>query len=343
MDSFYGKLAEQNWTDFRLGAASSRLLGGNHELYSQLESVVAKSYNREAALLFNSGYHANLGVLPALTQKGDLILSDKLNHASIIDGIRLSEADVMRYRHLDYTHLETLLKKYRHQYRNVVIVTESVFSMDGDLVDLHALVSLKETYNTLLYVDEAHAVGIFGNKGLGLCEFQNVIGQIDVIVCPLGKAVASYGALVVTDELIRNLLINRSRTLIFSTALPPVQVQWSLHVWGQLPKLTERRKALRENSLWLRSQLELQGWLMPSSSHIIPVITGEVKGAISLAEKLESYHYMTLPVRPPTVPVNQARLRLSLTSSISKQQLLPLLSCTGEIVKHLNQQKTIQP
>ena len=208
-------------TDVKLlsySAVSSRLLSGNHEYYNLLENDLSDLYGKEAALVLNSGYHANIGILPALVGKRDLIVADKLVHASIIDGLRLSEAEMLRYHHLDYEHLREILFNHREEYENVFIVTESIFSMDGDVADLQELCDLKREYDTFLYVDEAHAVGVRGTNGLGCCEEQGCMDDIDFIVGTFGKAFASYGAFVVCDEMFRDFLVNTQRRLIFTTA-----------------------------------------------------------------------------------------------------------------------------
>lgn len=323
---FYQQINQQEdiLTYFKGGASASRLLGGNHPLYTELEELVAKSYTKESALLFNSGYHANLAILPALFGKGDLIISDKLNHASLIDGMKLSEADFIRFKHLDYNHLRQLLKKKRGDYKNVVLVTESVFSMDGDLADLQALVEIKKEFDTLLYVDEAHAIGAIGEKGLGVCEIQNVIEEIDIIVCPLGKAMASLGALVVMDEIVKKTLVNKARPLIYSTALPPVLVHWTLLIWKTMLGMTEKRVQLQELSHNLKESLIKAGFSTPSQGQIIPVVIGDVARTVWLSKKLEDAGYLALPVRPPTVPPNGTRLRISLTSNIKWEDIQPL-------------------
>ncbi|GAA4840906.1 8-amino-7-oxononanoate synthase [Algivirga pacifica] len=309
---------------YRTSATASRLLGGNHLPYEALEQSISRRYQKPAALFYNSGYHANLGILPALAEKGDLILSDKLNHASMIDGMRLSAADLIRYRHLDYEHLEKILQQKRHLYKRVFIVTESIFSMDGDIADLATLVRLKQAYDTLLYVDEAHAVGTSGSLGMGEAEQQGVIADIDLLLCPLGKAMASYGAWLVCEQAVKDILVNRSRTLIFSTALPPVNIHWTAYIWERMPSFNDKREQLKNTSQLVREAIAHLGYEMPSQSHIVPIITGEVSHTVALANQLKEEGFWVLPVRPPTVPKGKARLRMSITDSMNIEDFTPL-------------------
>jgi len=305
-------------------SSSSRLLTGNTCEYDELESLLSALYFNKYALLFNSGYHANLGILPALTSKDDLILSDKLVHASLIDGIRLSAATHIRYRHLDYTQLENLLKTKRHLYRKVFIATESVFSMDGDVADLQVLTEIKAKYNAFLYVDEAHAVGVRGMNGLGLAEEQGVLKHIDLLIGTLGKALASIGAFVITNSIFREMLINHCRPLIYSTALPPVNMGWSKFVLERIGNMGHERNFLKSLSGQLSSEFKLFGMNINACSNIIPVVVGDNNQTVLLAEYLLKHGFLVMPIRPPTVPVGSSRLRLSLTSSMKWEALQPL-------------------
>ncbi|MFV0555368.1 MAG: aminotransferase class I/II-fold pyridoxal phosphate-dependent enzyme [Mangrovibacterium sp.] len=301
---------------FALGASSSRLLSGNYPLYEEVEEQLCRMYDAQAALFFNSGYHANLGILPALAQKGDLILSDKLCHASLIDGIRLSAAEHIRYRHLDYQHLASILERKRQHYRQVFVVSESVFSMDGDEVNLQKLVALKEQFNTLLYIDEAHSIGVKGVQGLGSCETQQAIGKIDLLVGTLGKAYASVGAFAVLGKELQQMLVNRARTLIYTTALPPINLAWTKFVLDQMPLFQEKRLRLASLSSLLSQALHAKGY-PTNESHIQPLIIGDNQAAVALAEHLQREGFLIFPIRPPTVPPGTARLRLSLTADLS--------------------------
>lgn len=318
----------------QLGACSSRLLTGNYNLYDAVEEVLRNLYQTGAALFFNSGYHANMGILPALSDKRDLIVSDKLVHASLIDGVRLSQATHIRYRHLDYQHLDDLLAKRRHQFRHVFIVTESIFSMDGDEADLRLLCDLKEKHDAILYVDEAHALGVKGNTGLGLCEVHQVTDRIDIIVGTMGKALASTGAFAVLNGSLKQYLVNKARTLIFTTALPPVNLAWSKLVLEKMPAFTAERAALDGLARQLQAGLYAEGMVVPAS-HIMPVMVGDNETTIKLAHHLRKLGFLVFPIRPPTVPENTARLRLSLTADMDAPTLEPV---ARHISDFLNQQ-----
>ena len=325
IDEFYSSKTSHNMMDrFALGTASSRLLTGDLEISHQLENLIANLYGRESTLLFNSGYHANIGIIPALFAKHDLILSDKLNHASIHDGLQICRAEFKRFRHRDYTHLESLLKAHRTDYRRVVIVSESVFSMDGDCADLETLVELKNRYKCLLYLDEAHSIGLYGEKGLGLAEQHHCIDEIDLLVGTFGKACGSVGAFLVCDGSVRDYLINRSRPLIFTTALPPVVLNWNYFIMSRLASMQEQRNKLRQTSSELREKLAERGLQTGGSTNIIPVVIGEAKKTVEGAQFLQDSGFYVLPVRPPTVPQGTSRFRLSLTVDHDSEMLGPL-------------------
>ena len=308
-------------------SSSSRLLTGIFSIYDRLEQQLADSFGTEAALTFNSGYHANTGILPAVSNTHTLILADKLVHASLIDGIRLSAAKCIRYRHNEYNQLERLLQVNHSEYERIIVVTESIFSMDGDEADLRELVRLKKQYpNVLLYVDEAHAFGVRGQRGLGCAEEQDCINDIDFLVGTFGKALASAGAYIVCRKVIREYLINKMRTFIFTTALPPVTVQWTSFMLERLAGFRQRRETLRFLSNQLREALKNKGYDCPSTSHIVPLITGESCVAIRKAEELQRKGFYALPVRPPTVPEGTSRIRFSLTAEIRESEMEKLIN-----------------
>ena len=311
---FMSMLAQKpDW--FLMGSGSSRLLTGNASLYEETEASLQKWYGGASALFFNSGYHANSGILPALTDKNDLVLTDKLCHASIIDGVRLSNAHHIRYKHLDYDQLESILEKRRHLHQQVFIVSESVFSMDGDWANLKRLVEIKEKYNAILYVDEAHAVGALGETGQGLCQVQNVTAQIDILVGTMGKALASVGAYAILSKTLKSMLVNKARTLIYTTALPSVNMAWSNFIINRIPSLKNNRDKLSQLCNLCNQRVAEMGF-EPSKGYILPIVVGKNETSVRLAEHLQSKGFLIFPIRPPTVPAGTARLRLSLTAHL---------------------------
>ena len=307
---------------YSFGSASARLLTGTLPVYKELEELLSNLYNKDATLLYNSGYHANVGISSAINQKGDVIFSDKLNHASIIDGMRLSDGKFFRFPHNNMEALEKLLERERKNYKNAFIITESVFSMDGDIEDLKRIIKLKKKYNCIMIIDEAHAFGVFGEKGLGVAEELGIIDDVYLIVGTFGKSVGSMGAFVTGSKTMINFLINKSRSFIFSTALPPINIaftKWIIE--NKFPKT----KAKRKNMLSIAKK-------MGSDSHIIPVVIGENKDTVDLCEVLFHNGYFTLPIRPPTVPVGTSRLRLSLTADIQEKDLTVLKEKINEVL-----------
>ena len=308
--------------DFSMGSASSRLLTGSSYVYAKLECLLSALYRKDKSLIFNSGYHANTGIMSALLSKRDVVFCDKLNHASILDGIKLSDAKMFRYKHLDYENLEELLQKHRNDYETAIIVTESLFSMDGDIADLNKLVELKSKYNAVLIVDEAHAFGVYGNRGLGIAEEQNCIKDIDIIVGTFGKAIGSMGAFCCGHEVLINYLINKCRPLIFSTAIPEINIAFSYFVITEvIPNLRNQRRELLITAQKLREKLASLQLATTGSSHIVPVILGENKTAVNASKVLIDNGFYLLPVRHPTVPQNTARVRISLRADISYEEI----------------------
>lgn len=305
---------------FGFGSASARLLTGTLPVYKELENTLCRLFKKEKALLFNSGYHANVGITSSIAEKGDVIFSDKLNHASIIDGMRLSAGKFFRYAHNDMESLERLLIRERGNFNNAIIVTESVFSMDGDIADLKKLVELKNKYNCLLMVDEAHAFGVFGEKGCGVCEELEILPEIDLLVGTFGKSIGSMGAFAVASKILIEFLTNKARSFIFSTALPPITIAFSK--WIIENKLSETF-AKRQKMLTL-------GRKLGSESHIIPVIIGGNAETEAICRRLFDAGYFTLPIRPPTVPEGTSRLRLSLTTDIEDDDLKNLTTLLSQ-------------
>jgi 8-amino-7-oxononanoate synthase len=332
---FYNYLLQNNLLfNIDFTSSSSRLLTGNSNIYTELENKIANLYEKQKAIIFNSGYHLNSGLLPALTEKNDVIFSDKLNHASIIDGIKLSDGEHFRYNHLNYNHLETLLQKYREQYNNAIIVSESLFSMDGDIADLNKLVELKNKYNCLLYIDEAHAIGVFGEKGLGLAEELNIISDIDILIATFGKAFASIGAFCVVNDILYRYILNTARSLIFTTALPSVNLYWTNFILDKIINLTSERQYLKRISSEIRYFIEnsTQSKLI-SQSQIIPIIIGDNEKTLKLARLFQENGILLLAIRPPTVPQGTSRLRLSLTANLNNDDIQKIKTVIQKVLK----------
>lgn len=302
-------------------SASSRLLTGNDRPYQDFERLLVNTYGVESALIWDSGYHANAGLLPVLASGRDtLILSDKLVHASIIDGIKLSGADYYRYRHNDLGHLRRLLEDKAGQYAKVWIVTEALFSMDGDLAPLREIVALKRMYpHAFLYVDEAHSVGVFGKEGLGLAVREGVLSEVDVLVGTLGKALGSVGAFSLQSEVLRRLIVSTARPFIYSTALPPISVAWGEHLFRQMMRMEEEREHLRHLMSYMSVRLGI-----PVDSQIIPIIIPGNRACAEVARQLTKLGYYVRPIRRPTVPEGQERIRLSLSADMTLDELSAL-------------------
>ncbi len=315
-----------------LSASASRLLAGSQKTFTSLEATLADAYG-SAALLFNSGYHANTGIVSALGSiKNTYIIADKLVHASIIDGIKLSGAPFARFRHNDYSHLASLAAKASKEYVNILIIAESVYSMDGDRADIDAIAEIKrQTPGAILLVDEAHAVGVEGQAGLGLVASSASRGDVDIIVGTFGKALASAGAYAITDDVMRQFLINKARSFIFSTALPPFVIAWSEHVFRNMTGMDSRRSHLKKLGLRLSEILRPYGG-STSGGHIQPLIAGSASKAVEWSRSLRSDGFCVLPIRTPTVPPGTDRLRFSLSADLD----LAALDNLSESLSHIN-------
>jgi len=307
-------------------ASASRLLSGDLDIHHKLEERTAHFKGKESALVFNSGYQANIGIISSLYKKGDVILSDKLAHASIIDGIMLSDAKHFRFRHNDLDHLETLLKNQRDKFNNSLIVTETIFSMDGDRPPLRDLIKLKQKYNCQIMVDEAHATGVFGKNGSGVVEEEGLTDKVDLIMGTFSKALGSFGAYLACSNKIKEYLVNSARSFIYSTALPPSIIAANLASLDLVKKEAFRRTVLLENSNYFRNELKKHGFRVKGTSQILPVVIGDNKKTIQMNRQLQEKNHWVLPIRPPTVPRGEARLRFSLTYHHSKELLERLLN-----------------
>ena len=318
---------------FSFTSSASRLLSARQHSYSDLESYLSELYGSEA-LLFNSGYHLNTGVISSIGHiPSTLIIADKLSHASIIDGIILSRNKFVRFRHNDMEDLENILKNNCGTYRNLLVITESVFSMDGDESPLLQLVELKKKYPGMcLYVDEAHAFGVRGKLGLGLSEEKGVTEDIDFLCGTLGKAAASAGAFIICDKSSKDFLVNTCRSLIFSTVFPPVNAVWSLFIIQNIIRMDKERKHLAEISLSLKNGIELiSGKENPSSSNIIPWILGSTDKVNYISGELRSAGIRALPIRRPTVPAGTERIRFSIGANHTHDDINSLLDIISNL------------
>lgn len=318
--------AAQDYTQrYGAGATASRLVTGSFDIHQQLEAALAAACGREAALLFNSGFQANVTVLGALLDRHALVLCDRLVHSSLLNGALASRATLTRYRHNDYEHLESLLKQALAQrHSRIVIVSESVFSMDGDRADINQLVHLAQTYGAILYLDEAHAVGVLGAGGMGLAMSH---AGVDLAIGTLGKAFGAFGAFVVCSARLRDYLINACPGFIYTTALPPSTIGAIAAALELMPSLEGDRQRLASHADQLRTELHEAGFdTGASSTHIIPVMLGEAERALHLSQWLESQGILAAAIRPPTVPQGGARLRLALSSQHTSEHLGSLVS-----------------
>jgi 8-amino-7-oxononanoate synthase len=310
------------------GASSgaSRLIAGNLGIFSELEKDLAGFKGYPAALILNSGYQANLGLIPGLAGKEDIIFSDELNHASIIDGSRLSRARIEIYRHVDAGDLEDRLRKTGTAGRRL-IVTESLFSMDGDIAPLREIISLAGNYNCLTLIDEAHATGVLGKGGRGGLEHFGLKDQADVVLSTMSKALGSYGAFACSSKALREYLINRTRSFIFATGLNPAALGAARRALRIIQEEPERRERLKDNIAYLRDGLAGLGVpLKPDSAPIFPVLLGGADRAMNVCEDLLAQGIFIQGIRPPTVPEGTSRLRITVSSEHTRSQMDQLIS-----------------
>jgi len=302
------------------GAAASRLISGTMRAHVELEKEFARLFRKEASLIFPSGWTANEALIKTIASKDDVLLLDKLDHASIIDAARSSPAEFRTYRRGSFERLEKSLAGKKHNRK--FIITESIFSMDGDAADLKTLVELKNTYGAFLIVDEAHALGCLGKMGAGLAEELGVLDEVDVVVGTMSKALGSAGGVVAAEKVVIDLLINKARSFIYTTAPTVANCAAALAAVEMLRTEADRRERLKQNAEYLRVRLNQLGVnIGRSTSHIIPVIVGGEKETLTLSKRLYEMGFFVPAIRPPTVPAGTARLRLSVQSEHSKEQM----------------------
>lgn len=303
------------------GAGGARLTTGSHPLFAQLEQELAAFKETEAALVFNTGYMANTGIISALTNDCDVIFSDELNHASIVDGCRLSRARVMVYRHNDMNHLSELLANTACQGKRL-IVTDGVFSMDGDIAPLDRITDLAGRYSAIVIVDDAHATGVIGPGGKGTAAYFGLKQQVQVQIGTLSKALAAEGGFVAGSADLIDYLRNKARSFIFSTALSPATTAAALAALRELSFSPDRVERLGENAQYMRTRLRANGLNVPEGiTPIIAVIAGREEHALKLADELKEQGIIVSAIRPPTVPAGTSRLRLTVAAGHDKSQL----------------------
>ena len=316
---------------YGFGSGSSRLLSGTYPPHAELEEKIAKFKRTEAALVFNTGYAANTGIIPVIAGRDAVIFSDELNHASIVDGTRLSKADVMVYRHRDVNHLEALLKKLfnRKSARRRLVITDTVFSMDGDIAPVNDLTALCDRYDAILMIDDAHGTGVLGKSGRGALEHFGI--KVDKIIQmgTLSKAAGCYGGFVAGSKDLIDLLMNRARSFIYSTSLPPAAAAAGCKAIDIIDRTSVRlRERLWKNRKRLYDGLENMGFdTRGSETPIIPVLAGDVRNALRLGHYLYENKIFAPAIRPPTVPENRCRIRFSVTAGHTAEDIDKALEC----------------
>jgi 8-amino-7-oxononanoate synthase len=316
---------------YGVGAGASRLISGNMTVHRRLEAELADFEGSEACLLFGSGYLANAGIISTLAREGDVVLSDSLNHASIVDGCRLAKARTFVYDHCDVEHLEYGLREAAG--RAALIVTDGVFSMDGDVAPLPEIVELARRYDARVMVDEAHGTGALGPGGRGAVAAAALEDEVDVVVGTLGKSLGSYGAYVCCDSDMAEYLVNSARTLIFSTALPPPAVAGALAALDLLRSSPQRVDKLQRNARVLRESLRDEGLHTgDSDTQIVPLVVGDASAAMTACEKALKKGVFAQAIRPPTVPDSTSRLRLAVMASHTGAELRQAAKALASVV-----------
>lgn len=314
------------------GSGASPLVTGRCSAHSDLEAALAEFEQTEAALVFSTGYAANVAAIITLVERGDGIFSDQLNHASLIDGCRLSGAEICRYRHVDVNDLADQLASHRSRFERAIIVTDSLFSMDGDLAPIHEICELAERFDCLVVADEAHATGIYGEKGQGWCHESGCSDRVIVRTGTLSKAIGSLGGFLVGPRSLVDLAIHRGRSYMFSTAMPAVMAMAATCSLALLKEMGAERNALRGQARALRQQLKLQGWETSGfDSPIIPIYTGSEELCVNIASELMTQGLYIPAIRPPTVPKGRSLLRISLSIAHRDSHLRHLLEVLGQV------------
>jgi 8-amino-7-oxononanoate synthase len=310
---------------FGAGSTASRLICGTYSIHEELEQQLASTFNRESALVFNSGFQANSTIISTLTDRHSLILADKLSHNSLLQGSLSSRATFRRFEHNSISDLEDQLKRASQQdYSRIFVITESLFSMAGDRSDLHAIAELTQSHDAWLFVDDAHAVGVWGDRGLG---FTIGIQGIDMILGTCGKAFGSFGAFLLCSKKVRDYLVNFCPGFIYTTALPPAVIGAIEAALERIPQMHGERKKLHQNIQKMRNGIQKVGFdTGQSESQIIPIIVGGEQDTLDLANHLEDAGFLATAIRPPTVPRGSARIRITLSSEHTNEQITKFLT-----------------
>ncbi len=330
------KAAKEAIDQYGVGAGAVKTIAGHMQLHQQLEEALATFKHEEAVMLFQSGFNCNAGVISAIVDKEDLILSDQYNHASIIDGVRLTKSSKMVYRHNDMTHLEEILKEHRQKHRQCLIITDGVFSMDGDIANLPEIVKLAKKYNALTYVDDAHGSGVLGRSGRGTVDHFDLHNEVDFTIGTLSKAFGVIGGYVATKKIIKDYLSFKARPLLFSTMLPPSVAAALLEAISMLEQSDEYTTKLWDNANYFKEKAKACGFdIGHSETPITPIFVYDEAKTVAFSKQLLEKGVFVSPIVYPTVPLNQARLRVMISASHSKEQLDQALTILEEVAKQL--------
>ena len=323
--------AERASRDYGCAAGGSRLITGNLACHEALEAELAGFFGREAALAFNTGYMANVGVIPAIVGPGDVLVSDELNHASIIDGARLARAEVAVFRHGDVDSFTETLERVRPHARRVLVACDGVYSMDGDVAPVAEIVKRAHDHDAVVLLDDAHGTGCLGPRGRGTAEAAGVLGEVDILMGTLGKSIGSFGAFIAGSAKLRDLLVNTARSFIFSCALAPAQVEAARVSLRLVDEEPWRRERLAANCERLRARLaDRDISTEPSTTHILPVVIGENAATMAVCERLLERGFYAQGIRHPSVPAGTARLRITPMATHSEAEIDALAAAISE-------------
>lgn len=331
------KAAHEALDRYGVGAGAVRTIVGNMDIHEQLDQTIARFKHEEAALVFQSGFACNAGVIQAITDENDLIISDEWNHASIIDGVRLSKAARAVYKHADMASLEEILKTKRDQYENVLIITDGVFSMDGDIAPLPEIVRLAKTYNAMTYVDDAHGSGVLGRSGRGTVDHFHLHGQVDFIIGTLSKAIGVVGGYVCGSKAAKEWLLHRGRPLLFSTAMLPSAAAAIIEAFNMLEETTEYTDRLWENAQYFKSKLQALGFdIGQSQTPITPIMIGDERLTMAFSKALLERGVYVSGIVFPTVQKGKGRIRCMVSATHTKEMLNDALEILYHTAKELS-------